>query len=312
MDPATSVLAAPDVIRQIGRWHRWLTVERQSSRHTVRAYMGDLTGFLAFLTDHTGKAPRLNDLGRCTLADFRAYLARRAGRGVGAASRSRGLSGVRSFFRFLDRDGVLYNPALDQVRHPRLPRGLPKPLTPDEALDVVGASGAADGSGWVGLRDSALFALLYGAGLRLGEALALARGDVPAGPHITVSGKGGKQRLVPLLDAVRAALDAYIAACPFPLPTEEPLFRGIRGGPLNPGVAERQLRRLRPLLGLPDIATPHALRHSFATHLLAGGGDIRAIQELLGHAALSTTQRYTEVDDARLLSVYAESHPRAR
>ena len=304
--------AAADVQEALGRWRRWLTMERRCSDHTVRNYLGDAARFLAFVTDHLGRPPSLNDLGSLTVADFRAYQAARAARGAASSSRARGLSAVRTLFRFLDRIGLLHNPALAVIRSPKLPEALPKPLTEVDARAVLDVAAELPGQDWVGRRDRALFAMLYGCGLRLGEALSLNRGDVPPGDTLTVTGKGGKQRMVPMLAAVRALLTDYLAACPYAGSGGSPLFVGARGGRLNPGVAERQMRRVRSALDLSETATPHALRHSFATHLLAAGGDLRAIQELLGHSALGTTQRYTKVDSTRLTAVYDAAHPRAR
>ncbi len=247
-----------------------------------------------------------------SLGDFRAFQAFRAGGGAGRVTRARGLSAIRSFFGHLDRAGLLHNAALHGLTHPRLPRTLPRPLGVGEALTLVDAAPEISTLDWIGLRDRGLFALLYGCGLRLGEALGLRREDLPRDGRLTVTGKGRKQRQVPVLPAVAQALEGYVAACPFAPAPDAPLFLGERGGPLNPGVAERQMRRLRALLGLPDTVTPHALRHSFATHLLVAGGDLRSIQELLGHSSLSTTQRYTEIDATQLLAVYDQAHPRAR
>ena len=219
---------------------------------------------------------------------------------------------MRGFFRFLDRQGVLHNPAIHAVRAPRLSRSVPRPLTPDQSTDLLAEAEADDGETWVGQRDLALFMLLYGAGLRIGEALALdVRDATGAGDSLRVTGKGNKQRVVPLLPRVRQAIDAYLALRPDGAPADAPLFVGVQGKRLNPGVAQRRFRELRALLDLPESATPHALRHSFATHLLGGGADLRTIQELLGHASLQTTQRYTEVDAEGLLAVYRAAHPRA-
>lgn len=306
----TAFAAAPDLAEALARWRGWLAGERNAAAHTVRAYEGDVARFLTFLSGHLGHAVRLDDLGRLGVADLRAYQSRRAADGAGATSRARGLSGLRNLFAYLDREGVVHVPGASVIRPPRLPRGLPKPLTEADALGLIAEAGDA-AEGWTGLRDRALFALLYGCGLRLAEALSLPRRAVPAGRALTVMGKGGKQRLVPVLPTVAAALADYADALPFSPAPGEPIFRGARGGPLNPGVAERRMRDLRRQLGLPDHATPHALRHSFATHMLAGGADLRAIQELLGHAQLSTTQRYTEVEEGQLRAAYA-AHPRAR
>ncbi|MEQ8967354.1 MAG: tyrosine recombinase XerC [Azospirillaceae bacterium] len=310
--------ARADVLDALAGWRRWLAVERRCSPRTLEAYDGDVRAFLRFFAEHAGGPPGLDALSRATLADFRAFQAARAASGAGSASRARGLSGLRSFFGWLDRSGRMHNPALALLGSPKVARRLPRPLTEADARAVIDSAEAeADETGrpaWIGLRDRALMALLYGAGLRLGEALALDLGDwpKPGTPALTVDGKGNKQRRVPLLDAVRAPVEAYRAACPWPEAADAPLFRGARGARLSPTVAERAMAALRRRLGLPDSATPHALRHSFATHLLAGGADLRAIQELLGHADLGTTQRYAEIDEARLMAVYDEAHPRAR
>ncbi len=224
---------------------------------------------------------------------------------------------VRGFFRFLDREGLAHNPAVAALRTPKQQRPAPRPLTVDQARAAIEAVGELGSTPWIAKRDTALITLLYGAGLRIGEALALDRGDLPTGAAgddavLVIAGKGGRQRMVPLLGVVRATIADYLAACPFALPADGPLFVGARGGRLAAGVAQRTFRRLRGFLGLPESATPHSLRHSFATHLLGGGGDLRTIQELLGHAKLSTTQRYTEVDSESLLRIYDKAHPRAR
>ncbi len=307
-----TVLAQPDLLKAVDGWRQWLTTEKRASEHTIRAYLGDVARFLDFLTSHLGRRPSLNDLGDLSLTDFRAYLARRATGGAGAASRARGLSGIRNFFRHLDRGGIVHNPAVAGLSGPKLPRTVPKPLTAEDATAVLETAAELSDSDWIGKRDTALFTLLYGCGLRIAEALSLTPRDLPRDGAMTITGKGRKQRMVPVLPAVTEALEAYVAACPYPLGRDDPLFVGARGGPLNPGVADRQMRHLRRLLGLPDTATPHALRHSFATHLLAGGADLRAIQELLGHSSLSTTQRYTDVEVEQLLAVHRDTHPRAR
>jgi integrase/recombinase XerC len=311
------LVAAPDLARQIARWHDWLAHERRASRHTLAAYGSDLAQFCGFLARHLGQAPSLADLGRLARGDFRAWLAARAGDERAAASTARALSVVRGFFRWLARHRLVDNVALAALRNPRLPRSVPKALSAGEAGEAIEAVADLSESDWIGRRDVAVLTLLYGAGLRIGEALGLRFGQRPVsgqdgGATLTVTGKGNKQRVVPLLPVVVAAIDEYLAACPWRGDGASPLFRGARGGPLSPRLIQLQMQRLRPLLGLPESATPHALRHSFATHLLAGGGDLRAIQELLGHASLSTTQRYTAVDAAALLAVYDRAHPRAR
>ena len=301
-----------DVAAAVAAWRDWLAYERRVSPHTLAAYSRDLDDFLAFLTEHLGEPPGFDELERLRPADFRAWLARRAGAGLKRASRARALSVVRGFFRFLERGGRAGNAALAAVRAPKLPHPVPKPLSPRDAADTIELAGRMGAAPWIGLRDVALFTLLYGCGLRIDEALALDRADAPSGETITITGKGDKQRVVPVLPAVAESVAAYLAACPHDLGGGDPLFVGVRGKRLQAGVAQRQMRRLRAILGLPETATPHALRHSFATHLLGSGADLRAIQELLGHASLSTTQRYTEVDSERLKAVHARAHPRAK
>ncbi|MEX2644006.1 MAG: tyrosine recombinase XerC [Acetobacterales bacterium] len=301
-----------DVAAAIEDWRRWLADERQASPHTVAAYLRDLHGFLDFLTNHLGEPADMGALATLQTGDFRAYLAMRLGAGAARTSSARALSVLRSFLRFLERTGRARNHAVESVRGPRLPRSVPKALTVAEAAEVVDEIGELSDEPWVAARDTAVMVLLYGCGLRIGEALGLDYRDRPAGDAMTVRGKGRKQRVVPLLPVARAAVADYLALCPFAMTPESPLFRGVRGKRLQAGVVQRRLRDLRRALGLPETATPHALRHSFATHLLAGGGDLRTIQELLGHASLSTTQRYTEVDAARLGKVHREHHPRAR
>jgi integrase/recombinase XerC len=314
--PLARFSAADDLRAAIGLWAGWLDGERRASAHTVAAYGRDLAAFLDFLTDHLGEVPELATFARLRPADFRAYLAYRAAR-VERASIARGLSVVRGFIRFLERRGLGSSPALLVLRAPKLPRSVPKPLTVADAAEMIDAPAGVAASGsisspWQATRDVAVLTLLYGSGLRISEALGLTRSEAPQGDLITITGKGQKQRVVPVLPAVRRAIADYLEACPYPLPAAGPLFVGARGGPLSPRLVQRRMEMLRRALGLPKSATPHALRHSFATHLLGGGGDLRAIQELLGHASLSTTQRYTSVDTERLLAVYAASHPRAR
>ncbi|SEH48572.1 tyrosine recombinase XerC [Magnetospirillum fulvum] len=302
----------PDLAAALTGWGRWLAEEKRSSAHTIDAYGRDLAAFLSFLTVHLGEPPDLAALSALTAADFRAYLARRGGEGLSRASLARAMSTLRGAFRYLDRAGLVHNPALATVRSPRVPRSVPRPLAVDEAMDTLAVAAEEQDEPWLAARDVALFTLLYGAGLRLGEALALTRREAPTGDSIVITGKGRKQRMVPILPVVRSAIAAYLDLLPYRGEPDSPLFLGARGKRLNPGVVQRQMRRLRPLLGLPDTATPHALRHSFATHLLAGGGDLRTIQDLLGHSSLSTTQRYTAIDSARLTQVYRDAHPRAK
>ncbi|MCH2394596.1 tyrosine recombinase XerC [Oceanibaculum sp.] len=311
---ATGFSAAPDLAAAIADWQQWLSDEKRASPHTVEAYGRDLAAFIGFLSGHLGNAVGLTDLEALRAADFRAYLAARANEDYARTSTARAFSVVRGFFRFLERHGRLANAAIHNVRTPKLPHAVPKALSEAEADVLVGAVdivAAPEAEAWVIARDTALVTLLYGCGLRLGEALSLTRGSVPTDGVMRVTGKGNKQRVVPVLPAVTEAISAYLALCPHAGDVATPLFLGTRGGPLNPRIAQGLMQKLRLALGLPETATPHALRHSFATHLLAGGGDLRAIQELLGHASLSTTQRYTEVDGARLQSVHRMAHPRA-
>jgi integrase/recombinase XerC len=314
---ADRVIAAADLAASVDDWQRWLRHERRASPHTLAAYRRDLASFLAFLGGHLGKPACLADLAALTRADFRAWLAARSAAELQASSTARALSVLRNFFRFLAKHDRVSNAVLGTVRTPRLPRAVPKALTVGEAAEAVDAADDFGGAPWIAKRDTAVLALLYGCGLRLGEALALNRRDAPHAhgdeiPTLVVMGKGRKQRAVPVLPAVAAAIADYLTACPYGGDGAAPLFRGARGARLNPRLVQLRLQQLRARLGLPDSATPHALRHSFATHLLAGGGDLRAIQELLGHASLSTTQRYTEVDASALLAVYDRAHPRAR
>ncbi len=310
--PLARFSAAEDLRAAIGLWIAWLAGERRASAHTVAAYGRDLAFFLDFLTLHLGGLPSLSAVSGLVAADFRAYLAHRAGEGLERSSLARGLSVLRGFVRFLQRRGFASTSALTVLRGPKLPASVPKPLGVDDAVGAVAAVAELASGNWQGKRDAAVLALLYGCGLRLSEALGLGRSEAPLGEILTVTGKGQKQRLLPVLPAVRAAVDEYVEACPQALAKDGPLFVGARGGPLGPRHVQRQMEALRGFLGLPETATPHALRHSFATHLLAGGGDLRAIQELLGHASLSTTQRYTTVETERLLAIYDTAHPRAR
>ncbi len=287
-----------------------LGAERRCSPHTLQAYGGDLEGFLRFLTGHLGAEPDLAALGALQLADFRAWLAAEAARGASAATRSRRTSAIRSFFRHLARRHGVANTAVRLLQLPRRRRPLPRALTPAQATDVAADIGEVSDTAFVQARDTALFTLLYGCGLRIAEALALDVRDAGGADALRVRGKGDKERLVPVLPIVRERLAAWLRLHPDRRP-DAPLFLGVRGKRLDPAIAQRSLRAYRRQTGLPEHATPHALRHSFATHLLAGGGDLRAIQQLLGHAGLSTTQVYTQVDDARLLEVWQLAHPRA-
>ena len=308
--------AARDVATEMARWLAHLAAERRMSGKTVEAYARDARQFLVFLADHLGGKPTLNRLAKLAPQDVRAFMAARRADGAGSRSLMRVLAGVRSFARFLERNGKGKVGALAAVRAPKVAKTLPKPLHIAAARQVadVDVRAGDDREPWILARDAAVLALLYGSGLRISEALGLTRGAVPVpgkGDAITVTGKGNKQRMVPLLPQVAQSIADYVAICPYGLPADGPLFVGARGGPLSPRIIQLVMERLRGALNLPDSATPHALRHSFATHLLARGGDLRAIQELLGHASLSTTQIYTAVDTDRLLEVYRSAHPRA-
>jgi integrase/recombinase XerC len=306
--------AGADVAAEVGRWIAYLSAERRMSPKTAEAYARDVRQFLAFLAGHLGQRVTLRALARLAPADVRAFMAARRKQGVGSRSLMRTLAGVRSFTRFLERQGKGQVAALAAVRAPKLAQTLPKPLPIPQAKRIVDAELRAgeEREPWVLARDAAVLGLLYGAGLRISEALGLKRKDAPtASAVIVVTGKGNKQRMVPVLAQVANLIADYIALCPYPLADDDPLFRGARGGALSPRVVQLAMARLRGALALPDTATPHALRHSFATHLLARGGDLRSIQELLGHASLSTTQIYTAVDTEWLLDVYRSAHPRA-
>src|SRR5947207_45157 len=308
--------AAADVAAQLVRWLVHLGPERRMSPLTVEAYGRDVGQFLAFLAEHLGDAPSLKALARLEVRDVRAFMAARRADGISSRSLMRGLAAARSFARFLERNGKGKVGALAAVRTPKIGRSLPKPLAAAAAkrLTDVELRAGEERAPWIFARDAAVLALLYGSGLRISEALGLARKDVPEpgkGDVIVVTGKGNKSRMVPVLSRVLDLIAEYLALCPFVLPPDGPLFVGARGGVLSPRILQLVMARLRGALGLPESATPHALRHSFATHLLARGGDLRAIQELLGHASLSTTQMYTAVDTERLMEVYRNAHPRA-
>ncbi|WP_282028230.1 tyrosine recombinase XerC [Paracoccus marcusii] len=292
--------------------HRWLETEaaaRDRSDHTVTAYRADLVAFLQFIAAHWGEPVPPAALARLRQADMRAFAASERGRGLGARSLARRMSGVRSFLRWIsDREGLDLSAALS-TRSPKYSRSLPRPLTPLQAQDTLDRV-ADHATPWVGARDLAVLTLLWGSGLRISEALALEGTDWPFPEGLIISGKGGRERQVPVLPVARDAIATYLRLCPWGHRTDAPLFRGIRGGRLTASAVEGAMRQARAAIGLPASATPHALRHSFATHLLSAGGDLRTIQELLGHASLSTTQVYTGVDDARLMAVYRAAHPR--
>jgi integrase/recombinase XerC len=303
--------AAPDAARAVSAWLTYLASERRASVKTVEAYRRDIGQFLAFLSGHLGGSPTIKDLAQLTPSDFRAFMAKRRSNDIGSRSLARQLSAIRAFYRHAERRGILHNPALSVLRTPKIAHSVPKPLSAPAAAGLIKADAiAGEAEAWVTARDAAVLTLLYGCGLRISEALGLTPTQVAREP-LTIIGKGGKPRIVPMLPVARAAIERYLSLCPFPLDPKAPMFRGEKSGPLNARNIQLLIAKLRGALGLPDTATPHALRHSFATHLLASGADLRTIQELLGHASLSTTQIYTEVNAAHLLEQYAKAHPRA-
>ncbi len=301
-----------DLDRLVAAWLDHLSLERGHSDNTRKAYARDAEQFLRYLKTVVGEKPTLADLAKINGRTFRGFMAARRREGASSRSLARTLSALRAFFRWLETSEQLRNRAILQVGLPKVPRSLPKPLTRPKAMDVVQAR-SEDELDWVAARDTAVLLLLYGAGLRISEALGICRKDAPTAQRDTIRivGKGDKERLVPILPIIIEAIETYLAQCPYPIEPDDRLFLGVRGGPLSPRIIQLAVARLRERLGLPHNATPHTLRHSFATHLLAAGADLRQIQELLGHASLSTTQSYTEVERDRLLAVYDAAHPRA-
>jgi len=306
-------MGTPYVREAVQGWLDYITIERQLAAHTSEAYARDISQFLAFLAVHFNRLPDMQQLLALLPRDVRAFLAARRGAGVGSRSLARTLSALRMFYRFLERRGFGKNDAVRAVALPKLPHSVPKPLTAPKATALMGGADALDAPDWIAARDTAVLMLLYGSGLRISEALGLTRKEAPIKGRdmLRVRGKGDKMRVVPVLPVAREAVEHYLALCPVKLQPDDPLFIGARGKQLSPRIIQLLIARARGALGLPETATPHALRHSFATHLLGAGADLRAIQELLGHASLSTTQIYTEVDRAHLLKVYQRAHPRA-
>lgn len=302
----------PGLADALERWLAEMAAIGGRAGKTVEAYRTDVRSFLGFLQVHEAEALGRAALSRLTLRTMRAWMAHERARGLSARSLARALSAVKSFVGWVaERDGFDPTPVL-MTRAPRFTSKLPRPLAEDAARAMLDTIEFQTLEGWTGARDSAVLTLLYGCGLRISEALGLTGAEVDPGPTLRIVGKGGKERIVPVIPAARAAVREYVALCPYDLTAGEPLFRGMRGGPLNARHIQKVMERARAQLGLPASATPHAMRHSFATHLLNAGGDLRAIQELLGHASLSTTQAYTGVDTARLMEVYEAAHPRAR
>ena len=289
------------------QWGRHLATNRRRSPHTVRAYVATAGRLL-----DEARAEDWPALARLDAAALRAQLAARRADGIGNVSAARELSALKAFLGFAREQAGFPDPAPPRLRGPRIKKGLPRPVTPDDATNLADAVGQSAAEDWIGARDRAVLLLMYGAGLRIAEALSLEGADLPLGETLTVTGKGGKQRVVPILPIVRAAVADYAARSPWPLSAQEPLFRGAKGGPLGQGMVQKAMARARIALGLPATATPHALRHSFATHLLGAGADLRSLQELLGHASLGSTQIYTKVDAATLLDTYRAAHPRER
>lgn len=311
-----NLTADAELLAQARAWILSLSAERRVSPHTLASYARDLRQFLQFAAVHFGETPSLGTLAKLSPVDLRAFLSARRERGAGSRSLMRQLAGLRSFARYLERNGKGNALAFSTVRQPRPKRSLPRPLGTEAACELIRASArpGAQQPLWIAARDAAVLSLLYGAGLRISEALAIKRKDAPidACGSLTVTGKGQKTRSVPVIAPVREAVLSYLSLCPYQLEPNQPLFAGAKGGPLSPRIIQLAIARLRGALGLPESATPHALRHSFATHLLERGGDLRAIQELLGHASLSTTQLYTALDSTRLLEAYRSAHPRGQ
>jgi integrase/recombinase XerC len=308
--------AAPDLAEALAAWLQHLRAEKDFAGNTLEAYERDIRQLLEFLCARQGKPVTIGHLNCLGPQELRGFMAARRAEGTCSRSLSRSLSATRTFFRFLEQAKLLKNPAVLAVALPKVPPSLPKALTVPKAKAVMTEGGDAEARGqekWIGARDKAALLLLYGSGLRVSEALGLKRREAPLPPRdiIRVKGKGGKERIVPVLPVTQNAVKDYVDVCPWPLPPEGPLFRGAKGGELSPRILQLLVARMRDGLGLPETATPHALRHSFATHLLGAGADLRSIQELLGHSSLSTTQIYTEVDREALLRVYDSAHPRA-
>ncbi|TCT45012.1 tyrosine recombinase XerC [Martelella mediterranea] len=308
-------ILVPADARLLALRQEWLGVlmgERRLAENTIEAYERDTRQFLTFLCQHIARPASLGDIETLRPADIRAYLAYRRSRGSQARTLGRDLAGIRSFLRWLEKKGLANAAGVRAMRAPKQPRALPKPLKAEDALALAEAGTQLAEEPWVAARNAAVFCLLYGCGLRISEALGLTpEAFTRRSDSLRITGKGNKTRMVPLLPAALSAVEQYVALCPYHLPDEEPLFRGLRGKKLQPAIIQREMQALRGALGLSDTATPHALRHSFATHLLAAGGDLRTIQELLGHASLSTTQVYTGVDTTRLLEIYDRTHPSA-
>jgi integrase/recombinase XerC len=303
--------ASPAALDALQTWLEQQKALNGAAANTITAYQNDLLGFLSFITLHKGQSQGLGALAKITLPDMRSWMAQERGRGVGARSLARSLSAVKTFYRWLaEREG--FEPtAVLSTRAPKFHKKLPRPLAQDAAVELLEVVATQPKEDWITARDEAVITLLYGCGLRISEALSLTRADVPLPDVLRIKGKGGKERIVPVLPAARSVVDRYLSLYPGILEPHDPVFRGVRCGPLSARMIQKTMENARMQLGFPATATPHAMRHSFATHLLNAGGDLRSIQELLGHASLSTTQAYTAVDTARLMEVYEKAHPRA-
>lgn len=297
-----------DLRKILGEWQTWLTVEKNVSKHTFRAYISDMTYFINFLANHHGSAISINELSAANITDFRSWLSKQAVKGNKNSSRARALSSIKNFLNWMDKQGIAHNAAISTVRSPKILRKLPRPLQEGQTFRLLDDMPLDD---WVAMRDKALFTLLYGCGLRIAEAISLDIANLPHNGFLCVTGKGNKERQVPVIKEVEKAIEDYRNICPFPETETRALFIGAQGKRLHQGIAQKAIRDLRKQLNLPETATPHALRHSFATHLLQNGANLREIQELLGHASLSSTQLYTDINFENLKDVYKKAHPRA-
>ena len=302
-----------DLGEAMTKWFVHLESERRLSDHTINAYLQDVSQFIEFVTIHLGDRPSLTIFSKLKITDFRAFLANRRTKGIEGRSLARSLSGIKSLFNYLEEQKLTTNSAINLLKSPKISKTFPRSVIAESAKSIVSYETSLDDEPWVAARNSAVLTLLYGCGLRISEALSLTLGSAPSAKtrSINIVGKGGKERLVPILPVVVEAIELYLQLCPYPLDSNDKLFRGVRGAPLSPRVVQLAMEKLRGALGLPDSATPHALRHSFATHLLSNGADLRSIQELLGHASLSSTQVYTDFDTEQALKSYRSAHPRA-
>ena len=304
-------MISPALTHALAKWLDQCRALNGVSDNTIKAYQSDVIVFLAFMTQHHGDAQGLGPLSKITVSDMRSWMASERARGVGARSMARSLSAVKTFYRWLSDREEFEATAVLSTRSPKFTKKLPRPLAVDAATSMIKTVELQARDGWVAARDAAVVTLLYGCGLRISEALGLLGSDIPLPLVMRITGKGGKERIVPVIKVARDAVNAYVRLSPHAIEPNTPVFRGVRGGPLNPRIVQKVMEQSRLQLGLPATATPHAMRHSFATHLLMAGGDLRAIQELLGHSSLSTTQAYTAVDTVHLMEVYNRTHPKA-